>query len=456
MTCKKLYYVINNEQAVCKRKCFHRWTWMQQVCEDYADSDDTIVCWKKVWEDSLTSIKKLRDVIDNCYNQIMADIIKKRPFTRSALEVLSQLISVFYGVSPLIFELVKKEFTHIFFSKISHGLNNSNGDLAELYRIMIECHKTYLYDMNETYFTREWRLLIRLPAEKQTLSKFGILALEWLEHKKYGFKRITSKASNSLAKNTMLNLHKTCPEHPIFSVSQEKLNFWRDNVIEDNQWNYIDGRKIAEALRVTMLESDAIVSKSGCRVEFVPKMLELSVILESTGRRLGLRCECAVYSNHIFLKWKECCENDSKPEDVYLDIIHGGEFLKETNSSISEATIGNCIIIDDHRFERMQREMSSLHEFIDFYQIFMPDTTFLKKCLEIYETMQASYEKRSYLEVNKLKMQAGMICRVLERLVRLRGDHSLNSEFDKFLSVILYFTDFDIIQHKENLTLKNI
>ncbi|XP_066582131.1 uncharacterized protein [Prorops nasuta] len=205
-----------------------------------------------------------------------------------------------------------------------------------------------------------------------------------------------------------------------------------------------------------MLESDAIVSKSGCRVEFVPRMLELSVILESTGRRLGLRCECAVYSNHIFLKWKECCDNDSKPEDVYLDIIHGGEFLKETNSSISEATIGNSIIIDDDRFERMQREMSSLHEFIDFFLISHSGPTFLKELMEIYETMQASYDKRSYLEVTKLKMQAAMICRVLKRLVRLKGDNSLSSEFDKFAWVTGYFTNFNMIQYNENLNLMNI
>ncbi|XP_066600243.1 uncharacterized protein [Prorops nasuta] len=405
MTCKRLYYICNG-QNVWKRKCFQRWTWMQKFYEDCVDSDDKIVCWKKFSTESITFIKKLQDIIHNTFDKI----------------------------SKYKWVAIKGEY----------DFKNRTSKDKTFFSKVLKYNRSGYKHMNEIYLTNKWMKLLDLPAEKQTLSKFGILAHQWLYQGRQEFTRITLKTFDNYAERTMAKLRETCPEHPIFSVSKEKLNFWRDNVIEDNQWNYIDCRKIAEALRVTILEAEAeaalkkLLDENGsaCLIE----NLSFSVILDNTGRRLGLRCGCVIYIDCIYLKWKECCDNDSKPENVYLNFLDGGEFLKNITCQIR-----NPIIIEDNEyFEKIQKDIGKVNNLINDLMTSNPEVVTVKKCMEIYQIMQASYDKRSFLEVVKLKMQAAIIYKSLEKLYKQKRDSSIDLECNKIPSVLKVYKNVNL------------
>ncbi|XP_066591334.1 uncharacterized protein [Prorops nasuta] len=460
ITCKKLNDMIN-EQNVWKQKYFQRWTWMREFYEDYVIFDNTVVCWKKLWEDSLTSIKKLKQLIDSDYlgKNYMSTSMFSGPFTKMWDEKLINLIDTDNGVLPLIIELIVRELKEIDENTVYHYIIDEFDDynlstLDKDKRDYIFQIETY---MKEIYLTNKWMKLLDLPPERQTLDKSSMLALEWSNQRIEKSNKSWSKYFDRAANNAMLNLKKTYPEHPIFSVSKEKLNFWRENVIEGIQWNYIDGRRIVEALRATLLKSKAgglssIEYHREHRFPLYIENLRFSVKLESIARRLGVRCECAIYSNHIFLKWKECCDNVTKSENVYLDLIYGGEFLKETNCDSNGIRIGNYyqIIEDDRDIEEIENIMDRVNKLINDFKILNPKALAnVKKCMEIYQNMQASYDKRSILEVAKLKMQVVIIFKSLEKLLMLRQSHNPELTFHIISKIYSILDNMDLRKRTE-------
>ncbi|XP_066591375.1 uncharacterized protein [Prorops nasuta] len=456
MTCKKLNDMIN-EQNVWRLKYFQKWTLMREVYEDYENIDDTIVCWKKLWQDSFTSIKKLKHLVDSydARNKRHSKIgMFQSPFTYDYYNELTNLIDTDNGVSPLVAELILRKLKEIANNKQTQFLMETD---VSHFRFMMKFRylDQIIKHMKEIDLTNKWMKVLRLPAEKQTLDKFGMLALEWSDQcpNKYNeSNKGQLRIFDGMAEGARIILKKTCPEHPLFSVSKEKVNFWRENVIEDIQWNYIDGRKIVEALRMAMLKpyTEMINLYRERKLQFSTEILAFNFMVEGFARRLGLRCESVIYSEHIFLKWKEYCDTESKSENVYLDFIYGGEFLKETNCPLNGITIGNYQIIeDDQDFEKIQKDMTSLNRLINALMTTTSKAADVKKCMDIYQNMEASYDKGSVLEVAKLKMQAAIIFKSLEKLYMQKGDDRNYLGYKTMSNLLRFFGKLDLSNMKK-------
>lgn len=94
----------------------------------------------------------------------------------------------------------------------------------------------------------EWQKFISLPSKQQTLERGATFVAQWSQPEKNVSYLAISSILDNIAEQTKEFLREQYPGHSIFSVSNERFNFWKNNIIDDNQWNVTETRQITDAL----------------------------------------------------------------------------------------------------------------------------------------------------------------------------------------------------------------
>lgn len=118
----------------------------------------------------------------------------------------------------------------------------------------IYCAKKTLSYMRQCRLRDKWQQFINLPAKQQILELIATFVAQWCQPSKYIPYSIISETLDGLAQQVLQFLGEQHPTHRIFSTPVQEFSFWKDNNIDDNQWNAIESRQILNTIRIVIFE----------------------------------------------------------------------------------------------------------------------------------------------------------------------------------------------------------
>ncbi|KAK1133940.1 hypothetical protein K0M31_011727 [Melipona bicolor] len=322
LACKSLYKIVNESNKLWKTKFFKRWPLLKEVYET-KKLKHRMINWKEEVKVSVTSRTKLL-----CYLFSMSSKHhRKQDLPNSEFKDLDPLFCPKEGSHPLAYYFLLDELD----SLIKHPATNLTHRYYGL-KIIRYLKQTHLKD--------EWQKFISLPLKQQTLERGATFVAQWCQPEKNVSYRAISSILDNIAEQTKEFLREQYPGHSIFSVPNERFNFWQNNIIDDNQWNVTETRQITDALCEVLFVKLKFYGNSKMyywlEKSFIDHVLEtgsgipitLAIVFESIARRLGVHCEPVNFPSHFLLRWKERYGPGFKDtESFYIDVFNHGHFV---------------------------------------------------------------------------------------------------------------------------------
>lgn len=102
--------------------------------------------------------------------------------------------------------------------------------------------------MKQCHIKDKWQTFINLPVEQQILERAATFVAQWCQPwKRVPYSDIIAMLDR-IAQRVMQFLKEQHPTHPILSMPEEQFLSWKNNNINDNQWDRIEGRQIINAI----------------------------------------------------------------------------------------------------------------------------------------------------------------------------------------------------------------
>lgn len=102
--------------------------------------------------------------------------------------------------------------------------------------------------LKQSYLTDEWHKFISLPPEKQLLELGATLVAQWSQPEKHVRYSSVRSMLDDIVEQAKEVLRERFSSHPIFTTPPEKLEFWKNNNIDDNQWTPTETKQVMAAL----------------------------------------------------------------------------------------------------------------------------------------------------------------------------------------------------------------
>lgn len=328
-TCKNMYKLVNNDNKLWKTKFFQSWPLLKEVYQMNTELSDQMINWREEVKASISSRKKLFYHL----SLMSSKHYRKQELSNSEFKEYDPLFRSEYGAHPLAYYFLVDELI----SLIKYPAIASN--LTHRYYAL----KVVRY-MKQNHLKDEWQKFISLPPKQQTLERGATIVAQWSQPERHVSYSTISSALDNIAEQTKELLREEHPAHSIFSIPAERFTFWKNNIIDDNQWNILEARQVTDALCKVLFTKLGFYGNSemyySSENSFIDRVLEhrlgipitLAIVFESVARRLGIRCEPVSFPSHFLLRWKETYGPESKDtEHYYIDVFNGGQFLTKKN-----------------------------------------------------------------------------------------------------------------------------
>ncbi|XP_053988086.1 F-box only protein 21-like isoform X2 [Hylaeus anthracinus] len=326
-TCKSLYRNVNNNNQIWRTKFFQRWPLLKEVYQTNNEVDSSTINWRDEAKASLNSRMKLL-----YHLSLMSSKHYKKHLLlpNSVFKEFDHLFLVEEGAHPLAYHFLVDEL----FSLIKAPAISSN--LTHRYYAL----KVIRY-LKHCQLRNEWKKFTSLPPKEQTLERGAVIVAQWSQPEKHISYSYISSVLDNIADQTKEVLREQYPNHSIFSTSADQFNVWKNNIIDDNQWNVTESRQITDALCQVLFQKLGFSGNSEMfylsENSFIDCVLEqrrgipvtLAIVFESVARRLGIHCEPVNFPSHFLLRWKESVSGSEGGENFYIDVFNGGQFLTQ-------------------------------------------------------------------------------------------------------------------------------
>lgn len=93
-----------------------------------------------------------------------------------------------------------------------------------------------------------WQEFINRPAEQQLLEEAATFFAQWYQFQENISYSYVQTELDNIVQQAMNDLRSTHPTHPIFSTPPEQFSLWKNNDIDENQWNESNGKQILHTL----------------------------------------------------------------------------------------------------------------------------------------------------------------------------------------------------------------
>jgi hypothetical protein len=92
-----------------------------------------------------------------------------------------------------------------------------------------------------------WQEFINIPYKRQLLEKGMSIFMQWYYIKNQAFSLYEYETdSEKITQEIMKRLKIKYSEHPLFSISNKQLWYWKRNNIDETAWNYSHSRQILD------------------------------------------------------------------------------------------------------------------------------------------------------------------------------------------------------------------
>lgn len=127
-----------------------------------------------------------------------------------------------------------------------------NDVIINSFRVSNLTHRYYALKivryLKQTHLKDEWKKFLSLPPKQQTLERGATIVAQWSQPERHVSYFAISSALDNIAEQTKELLREQYPNHTIFSIPTERFNFWKNNIIGDNQWDVTETRQLTDAL----------------------------------------------------------------------------------------------------------------------------------------------------------------------------------------------------------------
>lgn len=326
-TCRSMYKIVHGNNKLWKTKFFQRWPHLKEIYE--TNNDRRMINWNHEIKSSLSSRIKLLYYLCS----MSSKYYKLQELSNSEFEEFDILYSPKLGAHPFAYYFLVDELITL----IQHPAIVS--DLTHRYYAL----KIVRY-LKQAHLKDEWKKFLSLPPKQQTLERGATIVAQWSQPERHvSYFQISSTLDN-IAEQTKELVRERYPNHTIFSTPTERFNFWKNNIIGDNQWNITETRQLTDALCEILFKKLGFYGNSemyySSENSFIDRVLEhrrgipitLAIVFESVARRLGIHCEPVSFPSHFLLRWKETYGPQFKDtENFYIDVFNGGQFLTKRN-----------------------------------------------------------------------------------------------------------------------------
>lgn len=189
----------------------------------------------------------------------------------------------------------------------------------------------------------EWEFYTQLPAKNRLMEKGAVIINQWCQPEKYIEYEDVARELDAIADAIKAHLKSIHPKHSIFKKSEEELNRWKIAILDDNQYEIDECRKVMDAIKHVMVKDMRFNGASqemyyDPRSSFISEVLStkeglpilLSIIYESIGRRLGVLFEPINFPTHFMLKYREG-RGSHKKRPTFIDGFNRGIEFEASN-----------------------------------------------------------------------------------------------------------------------------
>lgn len=93
-----------------------------------------------------------------------------------------------------------------------------------------------------------WQEFCKMPFTQQLVEHAATIVAQWYQPKEEIFYSDIDKKLHNIVQQVLAHLKIKNPRHPIFSVSDEQLAYWRYNNIDDTHWDEEDVTEILDTI----------------------------------------------------------------------------------------------------------------------------------------------------------------------------------------------------------------
>ncbi|XP_072763432.1 F-box only protein 21-like isoform X2 [Anoplolepis gracilipes] len=268
--------------------------------------------------------------------------------------------------------------------KFFFNIDEINNLLSELSRKAFygELTKKYykMKDLNSKKLIKVFIKLIKFeeqPCIMQLMEKCATFMAERLQPQKEVFYSTVTASLDSMATDVLNNLRKKHPDHLILSTSAELFRYWKNNNIDDNYWNEVEGIQIMDTLEEYIFDKLNFRPNNSGNIEWdiqlkykcIDHVLKhkygqeiiIYTIYHSVARRLGLRCDIIIGypDERICLFWKPSYVTNSS-ENVRCFRINSNQFpdcfIKQQSISRFEVITSKKLILEIEKLDITKSE----------------------------------------------------------------------------------------------------
>lgn len=325
LSCKHFYKIVNDSNKLWKNKFFQRWPALKEVYQENNKLESQQLIWK---EETKVSLKTRKELMYHL-SMMSSKHYSKQELSDTEFMEFDPLFRPEEGAHPLGYYYLTDELMNL----IKYPIKASN--LTHRYYAL----KVIRY-LKQTHLKHEWQKFISLPPNEQTLERGATIVAQWSQPEKDLSYSSISAALDNIAEQTKELLKEQYPTHTIFSTPTEQFDYWKNHIINDNQWSVLETKRVTDALCEILFKKLGFYGNSEMyyllETSLIDCVLEdkrgipitLAIVFESVARRLGVRCEPVSFPSHFLLRWKERYGPEARDtENFYIDVFNGGEFL---------------------------------------------------------------------------------------------------------------------------------
>ncbi|KAF5299790.1 hypothetical protein FQR65_LT19456 [Abscondita terminalis] len=194
--------------------------------------------------------------------------------------------------------------------------------------------------IRQLHISMEWEKFIQLPSQQQILEKGATLVAQWCQPTADVKWENVALQMDELAEQVRLALIVKNINHPLHKVSADTLKKWKNENIDDNQWNILECRELINCLTVVLYHHYAFKGNNSAYYmpenSFINEVLAkrqglpitLAIIYESVARRVGLKCEPINFPAHFLLRFTEG-RKDRPGNTYYIDVFNNGNIINK-------------------------------------------------------------------------------------------------------------------------------
>ncbi|KAL6435512.1 hypothetical protein ACFW04_005469 [Cataglyphis niger] len=308
--CKQFRWAAKNDKCM-KKKFLQRWPLAKKL-------------YDKQFEESKQEESEENEEKDKkSLNFIETGILYARQL-RNYVSQISQIIHKYYSDNNKIDNSIRLQY--IFYHTDKHLMNNIYDIFMpenfvkccffvdEIINLQspqkIDCNLTERYCNTKIFrclrqhvVSTKLRKYTEQSYKNQFLERIFTMAAQWFQPEKDVFYSCIKASLDNIALEILDCLREKHPDHSILSTPLEMFSYWKNNNINDNHWNEIEGTQIIDTLDEYIFDKlkfqlnvwnnanlDYICIDNVLKNKYGNELILLIIYL-SVARRLGLRCD---------------------------------------------------------------------------------------------------------------------------------------------------------------------